>query len=91
MKQTASDYLHWVLQDNVKRILESQESCEVGGATEEWVGLQRSGWGYRGVGGATEEWVELQRSGWGYRGVGGATEELFSCADYCYLTAILLH
>ena len=42
MKQTASDYLHWVLQDSVKRILESQESCEVGGAAEEWVGLQRS-------------------------------------------------
>ena len=35
MKQTASDYLHWVLQDSVKRILESQESCEVGGATKE--------------------------------------------------------
>lgn len=34
MKQTASDYLHWVLQDSVKHILDSPESCEVGGTTE---------------------------------------------------------
>ena len=30
MKQTADEYLHRVLEDTIRQILESQDDCEVG-------------------------------------------------------------